>query len=901
MTKLILDENNTKETLMQALDDKLKLLGLLNDGCIHDDYFIFGYRNGSVKINLDWTLFNQPHVAFVGSVFVVFDGEDILLSISEFAKLVWVELCIGREVNHSCVYIYEGLAKLFAYLVEKQIECLDLSRLEAFYSYYLTCDVAIDGVHSRLSVPAYSSGLIHFSLSKLSQTLRPYKSSFLIVPVTKKKSDTILNQACQSVMGMTLSDYKKGGSFNNLGMDIGRHYIDHCANVFETHFQSVVAFRSFLALDCSALLEGLASSINQKNNHILKSAVGYALAGGEMRKGCYRSAAYWTDQMLAVIAAVVYEAYRKRYNAFSQLAQAFKLDTIQRIIDHAGLPDRFDTQEFVRSIIFTRYIGEHGKTAQEIFAEYLAVLNHEKVNFTLTLNDINVLIEAVIEAQAKLLPDEQTSIREHLKRCADAFQTSEETNPAGFELVNQYCLHVESAGSTLFVALTGWRASEYGFPLSAINVTLNPEILDNMYSPWRFHVNWVVPKTSKTTPLNREITQYGYQVAYLLNTCNSIESESPCLYYMRTAKYLDSSKGLIQLRVTKLWSDFVQNYVLFKELDKLDSLNQKQNSEAVELIAIRHKLREALPRYLLFADPNSNFYEHIEAYQRGDAKPAVAQILEERLNPETLASITAGDYKLTSTATIKFIRNELVQGDVYPTPHAFRHIWAEAVLRRYRGDVGKFIRANFKHLDERFFMAYLRDKETLAVYEVAKRTVINSIVKHHIKTLADDTRAYAGGFDRFLCKAAKHTHVVSNEEYENLANRIASDRVVDIKSNAWATCMLRVQTEGVAKCSIDGVPQRHNAEPKLCLGCVNADVFEGNYQGIVVYLQHDVRACRNPNLPYFIKEHHIQTVRLALKRIEHLKKNSQRSSYDKYISFLQETIEMAEASETEVA
>jgi len=37
------------------------------------------------------------------------------------------------------------------------------------------------------------------------------------------------------------------------------------------------------------------------------------------------------------------------------------------------------------------------------------------------------------------------------------------------------------------------------------------------------------------------------------------------------------------------------------------------------------------------------------------------------------------------------------------------------------------------------------------------------------------------------------------------------------------------------------------------------------------------------------------------KRIEQLKKNSQRSSYDKYIIFFQEMIKIAEASATEGA
>lgn len=57
------------------------------------------------------------------------------------------------------------------------------------------------------------------------------------------------------------------------------------------------------------------------------------------------------------------------------------------------------------------------------------------------------------------------------------------------------------------------------------------------------------------------------------------------------------------------------------------------------------------------------------------------------------------------------ICSEILDGVRYPSPHAFRHIWAEAVLTRYQGDVGAVIRHQFCHLDNSFFMAYLRDKD----------------------------------------------------------------------------------------------------------------------------------------------------------------------------------------------
>jgi hypothetical protein len=239
------------------------------------------------------------------------------------------------------------------------------------------------------------------------------------------------------------------------------------------------------------------------------------------------------------------------------------------------------------------------------------------------------------------------------------------------------------------------------------------------------------------------------------------------------------------------------------------------------------------------------------------------------------------------------VRGEFLGDAAYPSPHAFRHIWAEAVLRRYRGDVGRFIRANFKHLDERFFMAYLRGKAMKAIVVVSKRAVVNSIVQAQLDSLGDENRAYTGGLDRFLSKALAITKIQSHEEYESLVKNV-SQRVVDIKSNPWADCFLREGTYKTAKCSIDGIPQRHNASPKLCLGCINGNIAEGNFNGIVVYTRQDVKACRNPKLPWFIKEPHVHIVNSALKRAKELKENSGKSQYDPFIKHLEETLKMAE-------
>ena len=118
-----------------------------------------------------------------------------------------------------------------------------------------------------------------------------------------------------------------------------------------------------------------------------------------------------------------------------------------------------------------------------------------------------------------------------------------------------------------------------------------------------------------------------------------------------------------------------------------------------------------------------------------------------------------------------------------------------------------------------------------------------------------------------------------------------------MSANPWATCFLRAGTEKVAKCSEHGVPQRRNASPNFCLGCTNADIDKGNFNGIVVYIKHDISACRNPKLPSFIKGTHVEVVIRALKRVEELRRNSNNQKYDHFIEHLRETLEIAAINE----
>lgn len=717
-------------------------------------------------------------------------------------------------------------------------------------------------------------------------------------------------------MNMTLTDYKEGGSFNYLGLDVGKHYIDHCLHLFETHCVYICAIRH--------TQRAIFSTQNQsfpKNpaNLILGKVLGGQTVDAIRRTSTLKTV---TEQKIVAFESFVHQQFFEAYATAELIVNAFKLDTINRIAKECHLPERYDAQEFIRSLLFVDVFGEHGKTKQTIWKEYQATLckaalPDETAMLSVTLAEFEFITANILSELRKEMPADTQGMRLFLKAQSSALPTPLDKHPLnGMAYFNKMASIIEDAGAVGFVGLTGWRASEYGFSLSNIDIDINPDPLDNQYTPWRFNVRWKVPKTSENTPLPREITLGSYILAAQLAHLNLADKTAPAMYKDKTVKQKkDVAKAIIEAMPT-CWSDFVNNYSIFKDievwqhlkakdslakedeadLDKLKSTYRFDEASMRLMIKMKNELKDALPRVLLAQD--KNFEKAVGArlreYIEGNAPKDITELFDAHLSKETKAKLKSGEVELDK-AGVRFVRSEFLGDAVYATAHAFRHIFAEAVLRRYRGDVGRFIRSHFKHLDERFFMAYLRDKEYRVIQQIATRHVINSVVRLHMDSIEDEHREYAGGVDRFLSKAIAITHVYSDEAQKEKLAQAAVKRVLAIKSNPWASCLLRDGTQKNAKCSVNGEPQRQNAQPRLCLGCINADIAEGNFNGIVVYINQDVAACRNPELPWFIKEPHYHTVTLALKRVEELRLNSNNPTYDKFITHLKETLLITDA------
>jgi len=889
-------------------NDNLQMLSPENNITINDDVWKFKYKNTIHSV--DFSNFSQSYTRFCQSINLIFAGVKIKVTLVEFAKVLCLSMMEGKvasyTVNHKC----ECIAQLFGYLKIKKVKCLLKHDLVGLYTHMLTQNASENGFVPRFSIPSFSTRLKVFDVNCIFDTMKKYGvDEFLLPNVSINNYKDALNVTCQKVMGMTLSDYKKGGSFNFLGLDIGRYYIDFCAETFEMH----VAYATTCRLTLDSIQADVRNRINYQKDQNTKRVCADVLSGVPQKNMEWLSGNNISKKTVAKIRKRTLFLFCHYYNLVVQKTRVFKLEFINEIAIELGLPEyRFDNQEFIRSMLFSRYYGEQGKSRKMIVLEFMATLNSEEINFG--VEEFDLITD-------KLSRISSLTTTTALKFCAIHYEECEKILPyyvfkegACLRRLNNVLLGVESAGTTAFVAMTGWRASEFDFSLSNINISINQEILDSSYIPYRFHVSSTVPKTSNNTLLDREITLATYILAIQLAKLNLAKFTDPCLYYcLKNIKLIHGSKPSIQYRVERGWSGFCKYYRLFTDLDRLKILKRKKVltkdelnklgelsniydmniSRTQELQKIRDKLSTDLERYnFLKRSQGYSLKEQLELYQKGTMTAKNYALFEQHLSVKTKHALKTEtiDFDLT---TLRIIAAELLEGVVYPTAHALRHMWAESVLRRYRGDVGKFIRANFKHLNEGFFMAYLRDKETRSVYEIAQRNVTNSVVREHLLAIKDNKREYAGGFDSYLSKVTTFTNILSNEEYIKVAKTISEDRIVAIKPNAWATCFLRVGTESRAKCAEGGVPQRRNASPKLCLGCINADVSEGNFNGIVVYTRPEVEACRNSDLPAFIKMNCIEVLKPALTQVKKLRQNSGNSKYDNFIEHLEESIEIA--------
>jgi len=868
---------------------------------LKEDNWTFNYNRPKT---FHFEVFKQFNDLFTSRTLRTNRGAIIKLDLVHLIKVLFIKLDINSLNTGDSLYV--GLLSMLSFMKQSNQTCIKQENIEDYFEYLLmhTVDTKINTVTKRLSPLSFASfkkGYYQFDV-QLNRTLKElYLDEFIIKkPLTKNRKNKALTNVIDRLSDgeLTLAEYKEGKSFNYLTLDHGRYYVDYCHQYFQRH-KVVAQALVHTQLEFDNILKCTNRSQNADNLTMCRKLLsGWALEEVKKQSGTKHSL-----DRLRTLKCKIFSVYKKHFRKISIMAELKTDEGINSIIGNLKLSLAPESIERLKAIV-TAHLSDR----TTVFVKKL-----------LGSSDFNLDIAELINAIEKA----RTEISERLNITVPSVEYFDK---AGAEVdsktlqITSFIHNVESAGNTIFVAYTGWRESEFGFGLNDIQISENLDVLDQYYHPLRYQVKWVISKTNGETKLDREITQDAYYVAEQLAAIVNANSTFPsCLYGSRdryNGKVVNSdSAHAIRIRTFALWSMFTSDYEAFIALDGLEKIKELNATKAVQplshiemkeymalceqsvrekwesysedylLVATKERVRTELPRVMLAYTLNKY---GLMAYKCGTLDRQSAALIDECLDEQAKDQINelSSEEEISSTL-VRHVCQALRANCIYPTPHAFRHMWAEAVFRRFEGDIGLMIRSNFKHISQTMWLAYIRNKTNENLHRGVKRKVISSLVN---KFEFQQSKGFGGLLSKWMRRVSKNTKVVSlsdSKALDAVAHAFALEQFEDIKSNAWGYCLLRRRYKERAKCAEDGVPQRHNASPFMCLWCPNNFIESGHAFGIVMNISNDLEALKAP-IPESFKTSPRKTVINARKRLKEINAKQQ------YIAAIDEALNIDE-------
>lgn len=890
-------------------NQRLKAMAGFRDdlGDVYNDTLNFTDTKGT-NSELNFSVFDIEHIDAKDVALLTLQGETYPLSLKEYAKLA-VATAVTPRSTQNAIKVYQLLLQLGGFFNISSSNLIDAENVEDFHISVLTQKVTHKGWHTRLSPPSYGALYGGGNLSKMRLKLSALGVTGVVsVGLSSKQWEVKLDSACKSAIGISLKEYKQGGSFNALTLEMGQYYVDHLRRVYEHDY--------LYTLVCQAALRNIPVYDGYQRGVLLETILGtFVPRSRDISKA--QKVKSW-NELHQEMASELYAQYVVYYDR----VQSLKEDNICLLVQQLGLEMRFDAVEIIRVLMLQKYYDFNGgKTQESVWQGYLRSLDKSDLHAQ-QLKEISA--KDVYAKMAKIIVKHKLThevFAKSLSKWAKVLLNGEKQT---FQKLTGQFARVEDAMTSLIVAWLGYRKSEFGFPLEVIHVQPNFDVLDNAHVPFRFMLKWLVPKTNGKTKIDREITSQCYQVCSQLYDLFQPAEGEPCLYKNR-GKMLykltsNESEAPIQNRVASNWEHFVQNYQPFLDIGELerlsaisietltpdekvkfDSLNVLYDLSSMRvqhLIAANEEVKRDIVKLkclpITGAENQKKFKKSlVEYFATGDiTDPDHKLVVEKYLSDETKQWLKVNGDNL-DVGAMGNISNELLSEVRYPTPHAFRHIWAESVLTRYQGDVGAVIRHQFCHLDDSFFMAYLRDKEVKGIVKAARMKVLNSVVDTLLIDLDRIGKEYLGGFARFVKKAASLTNTVTLDSVQALRDRIMG-RVISINQSHFATCIPRTGGERRAKCADMGDINPQNARPSFCLGCTNAHITNGNLRGIWQTIQPFVKECLNDNVMGFMVQSHLPTLHSGYKRIKELRTEENAEQVDKIMLFIEKAINNVE-------
>ncbi|RZR40985.1 hypothetical protein [Vibrio vulnificus] len=862
---------------------------------------------------IDFSVFDLPFFNLKSSATLKLAEREYSLSSKEYAKLLCGAVLTFKNTR-ALIPAYQMAMHLVAFLNEHHEVTLGASLLDSFWTSFMARSVNQNGFFNRVSAPSYRGSIAPISLSNLRNYLTALGVKGVIEQkLTNKKIEKSLDRVCQSQYSMTLTEFKKGGSFNFLGLEMGQYYVDYLNHVYQNNF----LYTSTCKRALSAVLEkaGIANIKETRTKNRLFNVILAGLQGDELSSAQSETKGIDHSYLKLMTENALLTEYSKHFDSVSSL----KDDNIESLAIELGLSARFDAVEVIRVLMLQKYLGLQGhKSPDEVWNGYLSSLDKSFIDKqsldAVSVDDVYAKMQSIVSQQRLTEEECLTSIQQWVK---GLISTSANRTYEELKVILDTQLH---SMTTLVVAWTGYRHSEYGFPLSAIRTEPNLDILDNAHVPFRFKLKWLVPKTNGKTKIDREVTSQCYQVAAQLNELFEHKHDEPCLYALTSPKTkkenVQQSASFIDTRVKANWAEFI-NYQPFNDVIRLNDLLEKSieltssEKKEVEALSLKYTVGSARYRHLLSSakevkrdwlrlsvtsfqgsQAQRRFKQSIVEYaQRGYVENDEHQaVIDRYLSSETKALLQSGTVSLEDIKTMRDINSELLEGVRYPSPHAIRHIWAEAVLTRYQGDVGAVIRHQFCHLDNSFFNAYLRDKDARGLMASAKQRYLNSIVELLILESEQLSEKHLGGFSRFVRKVTQLTKVKTENESLALRERIAG-RIIDIQPSRFAVCIPRIGGESRAKCAKMGSLNPQDARLEFCLDCIHAWITEGHIRGIWQTIQPMVKEAMQPKGIGFLLEAHLPALTSSWRRIKELRNSRNGDNVDRILSAIEDAID----------
>ena len=332
-------------------DQNQKLLShpcfIKEKGIIFDDVFYFKHHNINNVTEINFSLFDMPHINSSGSATLKIGGDVYPLSAKEYAKLFFIAT-IPKNNVYGITSILQIVIHIFAFLNFHKALYLSSNKLEDFWISYLSESVNENGFYNRLSPPSFSAAIKFIPLAITRNKLKALGVIGVIDNnITQKKVEIILDNVCQSQLGITLSEYRLGGSFNFLGLELGQYYIDYLRLVYQKDYLYMAICKKTIKKVAETYNRVLDSKLHVRINDVVVASLTHHKLDPHKKhtKGINHK------DLFNEVQEIAFSEYQKLFES----AMSLNEKCIKELVIKLGLGMRFDGVEIIRILMLAKF------------------------------------------------------------------------------------------------------------------------------------------------------------------------------------------------------------------------------------------------------------------------------------------------------------------------------------------------------------------------------------------------------------------------------------------------------------------------------------------------------------------------------------------------------------------